>query len=585
MRQLFAHRGWVGNTALAVMLFLIMSLSVGGLASAGVPPAPTPTNGIVQTLQQANGQTAATVSFDVSPTTPPFTGVWLNIFGPSGQSLTNGPTQVTLPTIANNVYSIVYQVYLNVTSLLASIPSIVGQVYGTAGGILYNVYLQLATPVPVSTTTTTTTTTTTGTQPVTSQGTVVGTLQTTTQTINGVATQLTQVQVDATSVQQALSALPATSQSLTISVPASAVPAGGVVQVNLPPAALQAVASGAKSLSVATPSGTVTLPPAVLSQIAAQVGSGQQVTLQVNAAPASQLTEIQSSLPPSQTSTLQTAGTPVDISVEITTAGTQGGTVFEPSNGQRVDLSLPYNSAQVTGLEALKLGVYRYDVTTKAWEYVGGSTDLATGTVLAPVGHLSTYAVLADNQTFPDIQGYWAQTDIELMVAHHVVDGMSATSFDPTGSVTRAQFAAMIARALNLPTTSTASSFSDVSPSAWYAGVVAAAAKAGIVRGYPNGTFGPDQQISRQEMAVMIVRAMRAAGQPATVLAQQVPAVLSPYGDAASAAPWARQDLAIAIEQSIVKGVTATSLAPQTFTTRAQAAVMVKRLLGYLKAL
>lgn len=585
MRYFWSHRTWVGNAALLLMLSFILSIGSGGLAAASGPQPPTPTNAVVQALQQVNGQTPAEVSFSISPTTPSFTGVWLNVFGPSGQALTNGPAQVQ-PSIANGVYSIVYTVYLNVTGLLSSIPSIASQVYDNVGGILYNVYLRLNTPPPnTGGSSGGTTNGSAGSTAISSGGTTVATEQITTQTIGGVSLQVAQVQVSATSLQQALTALSSTAQSLVITVPASSVPTGGVVQVSIPPTAIQAVATANKSLSIATPSGTVTLPPSVLSQIAAQIGTGQQVTVQVNPTSAAALQQIQSSLPPDQVANLQTEGTPIEISVEITGASGQSAGTYEPTGGQQVTLSLPYDSSKVSGLEALKLGVYRHNPTTSQWDYVGGSTDLTTGTVHVPVGHLSTYAILADNQTFPDIQGYWAQTDIELMVAHHVVDGMSSTSFDPTGTVTRAQFAAMIARSLNLSTSATTTSFSDVSPSAWYAGVVAAVAKAGIVNGYPDGTFAPDQQISRQEMAVIIVRAMNAAGQPSTVMTQQVSGLLAPYGDASKVAAWAQQDMAIAIQQSIVNGVSSASLAPAADTSRAQAAVMVKRLMGYLKTL
>jgi len=242
----------------------------------------------------------------------------------------------------------------------------------------------------------------------------------------------------------------------------------------------------------------------------------------------------------------------------------------------------------VSGLDALKLGVYYFDKTTGQWVYEGGKVDLTSGTVTVNVNHLSTYAILEDTQTFADLsQAPWAESDIQIMIAHHVIDGTSATTFEPNASVTRAQFTAMVDRALGLhvPAVVTTTHFTDVSPTDWFAGDVEAAVTAGIVSGFPGGTFQPNAPITREELAVMMARAMTAAGQPATVSAAQAASALATFKDAGTVDTWAQSGMGIAISQKVINGESATTLDPTGQATRAQATVMLKRLLVYLGSL
>ncbi len=561
--------------------------------SAAVPGQVELPNATIAALQQASG---AQVSLTVEPTTQPFAGVWVDIFGPNGHDRSGGPQQV-LNAVYHGAYQAVYNAYLQLTGMLAGLPSVQAVTYNVyhAVGVLYNVYLHV---IPAGLLTGSGTGTGVGAGSVTPPAPVTGvpgTVSTGSAMVGGLVLPAAKVEVQEEQVAQALKLLPETTSTYTISVPASSIPVGGVVQASVPTQVLQDVAQANKSMEISTPTGSVSLPPATLKQLAQSMGAGAKLHFTIRPAPYTVLQQIQQaqqaqqgqpgqSAQPGQISTpqgaLSSAGSPVEIGLEITNANGQT-TTLQASGTASFNLTLHYDNQQITGQEALKLGIYRFDTTSGQWVYVGGHTDLTTGVVSTDPNE-GIYAVLADNQSFPDIQGYWAQSDIELMVAHHVVNGMTATSFDPTGEVTRAQFAAMIVRALGLNTSVTTSQFSDVPSNAWYAGVVVAAAKAGIVAGYPDGTFRPDANISRQEMAVMIVRAMTAAGQPASILPQQVDSALQPYADRGAVGAWAKEDMAIAVQQDILKGETATTLVPGSNATRAEATVITKRLLGYL---
>ena len=117
----------------------------------------------------------------------------------------------------------------------------------------------------------------------------------------------------------------------------------------------------------------------------------------------------------------------------------------------------------------------------------------------------------AATKKFKDVPGsYYAHMEIMNLVDRGVINGFSDGTFKPTKQVTRAEFAAFVARALELPAAT--SSFKDVpKTSALYDGV-SRANKAGIIKGFSNGTFKPNTPVNRQDMAVMLDRALQLKG-------------------------------------------------------------------------
>ncbi|MNJ48725.1 Endo-1,4-beta-xylanase A precursor [compost metagenome] len=115
--------------------------------------------------------------------------------------------------------------------------------------------------------------------------------------------------------------------------------------------------------------------------------------------------------------------------------------------------------------------------------------------------------MLEYNKTFADVrEDHWAAQTIKIMSAMLIANGVSDTQFAPDRSITRAEFAALIVRVLGLDAEG-ASPFADVTAGDWFASSVAAAYQAGIVNGRTETAFAPNQTISREEMAAMIVRA------------------------------------------------------------------------------
>jgi len=191
----------------------------------------------------------------------------------------------------------------------------------------------------------------------------------------------------------------------------------------------------------------------------------------------------------------------------------------------------------------------------------------------------SLYAVIdVPAKSFADLVNHWSKKDVTKLANKLIVEGTGAGKFEPNRDVTRAEFAAMIVRALGLEATEKAP-FSDVADSAWYAEAVAAAAEYGIVNGYTDGTFRPNNKITRQELAAMVVRAQKLAGKEVVLSGAEVASLLSGYKDAGQVGAWARTELAAAIKAEIVKGRSSNTIAPTATATRAEAAVMILRFL------
>ncbi len=276
---------------------------------------------------------------------------------------------------------------------------------------------------------------------------------------------------------------------------------------------------------------------------------------------------------------LAVAGEAYNVSASLVTPG--GATAPLTALPQPLQMQLAYNSAQAAnpGL----VGVY---LVSGGSTPVYASSGLAnSSTVPATIASLGQYAPLAAAPTFVDTQGFWAENDIQIAAAHHLIDGVDATHFAPNALVTRAQFTVMLARALGLsPASSTAVAslpFTDVSPTAWYAGTIAAAVQDGLVSGIDATHFAPDAPITREQMAVLIDRMLALQNNaPAVPSATQQASLLAPFTDASAIDSWAASSVAAMIQEGIMNGRTRNTFAPLAPATRAEAAVMLVRALG-----
>ncbi len=247
--------------------------------------------------------------------------------------------------------------------------------------------------------------------------------------------------------------------------------------------------------------------------------------------------------------------------------------------GSKISVEMKYSDTDVQGISNLdKLGVYTLNEQTGKWDYVRSKIDKSNKKLVFNTTHFSKYAIMEYTKTFDDVPaGHWAKDYIELLAAKHITTGMDENNFAPRGTVTRAQFAAFIVRALDIEKGNYAGTFSDVAEGAWHAEWIEAAAKAGLVQGLGHGKFYPDAAISRQEMAVMIMRAYQY--QTKKDIADEAQKSNANFTDAGEVSGWAKDAVLAAQANGIINGMTETTFAPKESAQRDQAAKMLIQLL------
>lgn len=195
----------------------------------------------------------------------------------------------------------------------------------------------------------------------------------------------------------------------------------------------------------------------------------------------------------------------------------------------------------------------------------------------------SKYTVVENNVTFADIQNSWAKNDIETLANKLIIKGVDANKFAPKAETTRAQVATLLTRSLGLQgQKATKVSFKDVKGNEWFAGDLAVAVNAGIVGGYEDGTFKPNQTITRQEAAAMIKRAMDFAKYDQAAL-QADKKASSLYIDYTSVGNWAKSDIEVITQAGIMGGDEKGEFNPTNNTTREQLASILKRFMTFVK--
>ncbi|CAH1217177.1 hypothetical protein PAECIP111892_04356 [Paenibacillus auburnensis] len=234
-----------------------------------------------------------------------------------------------------------------------------------------------------------------------------------------------------------------------------------------------------------------------------------------------------------------------------------------------------YADSAVALLYDAKAGTFRY--VPALFETGGGVTKVTVKSSLAS----GIIAVALNPVRFSDVSSHWAKAEIELLASRLIVNGRASGSFAPQQTVSRAEFAAMLVRSLGLqPEAPAGAVFSDVAAGAWYAADAAAASGLGLVQGYADGTFRPDAPITRQQMAVMAARALKllqtASPGDAAPSAASTP---GSFSDAAGIASWAQEAVNTLTAGGIMRGLPSGSFAPEADTSRAEAAVILTRLL------
>lgn len=208
--------------------------------------------------------------------------------------------------------------------------------------------------------------------------------------------------------------------------------------------------------------------------------------------------------------------------------------------------------------------------------YITVDGERISGTSFTMPEHDVTVRVYFTNGGFPftDVApGAWYYDAVSYVYANGLMDGTSATTFEPNANMTRAMLVTILWRMEGEPVVNYIMPFTDVDGGAWYAEAVRWASSEGIVEGVSDTEFAPNEAVTREQFAAILYRYAQYDGMDAVTLEEN----LGGFTDADSISEYAVPALNWAVGEGIITGTTATTLEPQGTATRAQAAAMLMR--------
>ncbi|WP_366161030.1 S-layer homology domain-containing protein [Bacillus infantis] len=194
----------------------------------------------------------------------------------------------------------------------------------------------------------------------------------------------------------------------------------------------------------------------------------------------------------------------------------------------------------------------------------------------------SKYTIVENDVTFPDVNNKsWAEEYIETLASKYIIKGKETGKYDPAEHMTRAQFAVLLVRALGLPGQAYDHTFKDVSGKEWFnkEGELMAAVKYGVIQGIGDGTFAPNEKITRAQAAAMIERAMNIKFLNYDKSQLDKSKKLSDFKDAKKVGGWAQKGVEAVYQAGIVSGKLDGNYDPNGYTQRDQ---MAKILANFL---
>ena len=182
------------------------------------------------------------------------------------------------------------------------------------------------------------------------------------------------------------------------------------------------------------------------------------------------------------------------------------------------------------------------------------------------------YADLTAELPFTDLKdGGWYMENVRYVYLNKIMNGMTATTFEPDSALTRAMYITMLYRLSGEPEVKAGSAYDDVKGDEWYAKAVAWGTEKGIVEGYA-GKFAPQNNITREQMAAMMYRYAKLNGCDVSNTAS-----FDAFKDGNTVSDWAKEEMGWAVAAKLIQGHDNGTLEPQGNATRAQAAAVFQR--------
>jgi hypothetical protein len=233
-------------------------------------------------------------------------------------------------------------------------------------------------------------------------------------------------------------------------------------------------------------------------------------------------------------------------------------------------ISIPFDAKNVN---TNNLVVYYLDDSGNT-EAMAGVYDEATGMMTFKTNHFSKYFIKENTKNFVDLTGFeWATDEINALASKEIIKGATDTTFAPYKNITRAEVAQLLVRMLKLEGANTGKSFSDVPETAWYSEAVQIAYDHGYITGQSDSVFNPTANITKQELAVVIERILVSNGFNKATTDYTVI-----YPDAASIASWAKSSVSTITRENILESIPTEDFGATNEATRGETAVMLYNL-------
>ena len=279
--------------------------------------------------------------------------------------------------------------------------------------------------------------------------------------------------------------------------------------------------------------------------------------------------------------TMDSDGIPVDVIDAVTSESSttvQMTLAHDGEFGFTMTLSAPLGKENA-GLWA---NLYHYDEDAEAMTFETATLIDEDGIAALPMRHASQYAIVIDDHShaaeaalpFTDVNADdWFSDVVRYVYEQGLMTGTSDREFSPNLTTTRGMIVSILNRLEDGPTAE-AAGFTDVADGDWYADAVNWAASEGIVAGYEDQTFRPNDPITREQLAAMLMNYAAWKGEDVSARAD-----LSSYNDAASVSSWAAETVQWAVAEGLISGMPGNLLEPQGSATRAQVAAILERFL------
>ena len=264
---------------------------------------------------------------------------------------------------------------------------------------------------------------------------------------------------------------------------------------------------------------------------------------------------------------------PANPNYKITVEATQGGTVTADPTAAKAGTTVTLTPVPDRGYQVGTVAVTdRFGDAVAVTEQADG-----TYTFVMPNGQVTVTVTFEQAPLpFPDVtEGDWFYDAVRYAYETGLMDGVGDNLFAPNSETTRAQLVTILYRLAGEPEPGGDSGFSDVAAGIWYTDAVAWAAENGIVNGVSDTEFAPGDDITREQLAVILYRYAAYQGYDVSQRAD-----LSGFGDASSISGYAQEALSWAHAQGLVLGFEDGSLRPQGTASRAQIAAVLMRFLA-----